>query len=82
METENPIKETTAISLRKYFYEYVVIVLAAAVVSLFLMVNNLNTFIRTDMARQNTENVKIIERNTDALNTLTITQRQIQINGK
>lgn len=68
MET-NPIKETTAISLRKYFYEYVVIVLAGAVVSLSLMYNSLNKFIRDDMMKQQLEQTKVIERNTDAFNT-------------
>lgn len=65
-------KEDTAISLRKYFYEYVVIALCAAVVSLSLMYNNLNNFIRDTMSKQEIEQTKVIERNTDAFNTFII----------
>ena len=72
----NPVaNETTAISLRKYFYEYVVIVLASAVVALSLMYNNLNTFIRDTLNKQLVDQGKIIERNTDAFN-MYITHQQ------
>lgn len=76
---DNPeVKETTAIYLRKYLTEAVIIVLASAVVSLSLMYNSLNTFIRETMTKQLIEQARVIERNTDAFNTFIIHSNQNQ----
>lgn len=64
--------------LRKYFYEMVLIALASAVVSLALMYNNLNGFIRDTLSKQQIEQTRVIERNTDAFNVFIIHSQQIQ----
>jgi len=66
----------TAPTLRKYFYECVVIVLSFAVVYLFIQYNDLNKFIRTEMTVQINRQTGAIERNTDALNVFIVTTRK------
>lgn len=73
---DDVIKEETAVSVQKYLYGYVVIGLCVAVVYLLIMYKDLNNFIRDTYTKQNAENVRVIERNTDALNTFIITLRQ------
>lgn len=75
METVDTIVQT-APTLRKYFYECVVIVLTFAVVYLYIQQSELNKYIRTEMAVQIGRQTGAIERNTDALNIFTITTRK------
>jgi hypothetical protein len=73
VENINPIPEVSeakASSLRKYFYEYVVIALVIAVVTLFGMYYNLNNFVVHSMNDVINHNTNVIEKNNDIINSL------------
>jgi len=55
-------------AVRKYFTEFVVLMLIAAVVKLFVMYTDMNNFIRDELYDNTVKMQTIIERNTDALN--------------
>lgn len=61
--------------LRKYIYEYALCALAGAVITLFLMFNDLNKFVRTDLLEQNLQMQRTIEKNTSVLYQLENQQR-------
>lgn len=73
MENINPIPEVSeakASSLRKYFYEYVVIALVIAVCTLFGMYYNLNNFVLHTMNDTVNHNSNVIEKNSDIINSI------------
>lgn len=73
MDTLNPIPEVSeakASSLRKYFYEYVVIALVIAVVTLFGMYYNINNFVVHTMNDVINRNTNVIEKNNDIINSI------------
>jgi len=53
--------------IRQYPLEYAVIALAGAVIFLFLSLNDLHKYIRTEMRQQNETLIRTIEKNTEAL---------------
>lgn len=59
---------TNASILRKYIYEFAIIGLSVAIVTIFWQMNSLNTFIREKLMQDNNDNRKAIEQNTNALN--------------
>lgn len=61
------LDEKKASGLRKYFWEYVVIFLAAAVVFLFYALADLNNYIRSDLMKMNIKSEFSIENNTRVL---------------
>lgn len=61
--------EKEAVSLKKYFVEYTVLVLLIAVVTLFGLYYNLNNFIQDTLIKDKMRMEQVIERNTDALTT-------------
>lgn len=66
-------------SLRKYLYEYVLLALVACVVYLFLNVNSLNAYIRDISSKRETEMIRTIDANTNAVNAfLNYQQRSFQ----
>jgi len=62
--------EKQASSLRRYFFEYVVLALVIAVITLFGMYYNLNRFIADTLLNNNVKMETVIERNNDLLLTL------------
>lgn len=56
----------TVSNLRKYFIEYSVLGLAASVVTLFYMFNNLNTYIRSELVRNQQIAIEAIKENTES----------------
>ncbi|HEX7904822.1 MAG TPA: hypothetical protein VF487_13180 [Chitinophagaceae bacterium] len=62
--------------IRKYIFEYVVIFLAAAVVTLFYMFMDLNKYIREDMVRLNIETKEAIIKNNQTLSELITNLKQ------
>jgi len=62
-------------TLRKYLVEYTLIALTGCVVFLFLSLNDLNKFIRTDLLNQRDNLMRTVDRNTDALNQLNRTEK-------
>ncbi len=63
--------------LRKYLTECCILALAGCVVFLFLAMNDLNKFIRTELSSQRDNMIRTLDRNTDALNRLDRTERFI-----
>lgn len=57
-------------ALRKYLYEYAVIALAGCVVYLFLQINTLNSYIRTELTNTKNEAIKTIYQNSVLLERL------------
>lgn len=66
---EIPTEKNVAV-FRKYLTECVIIALCSCVLSLFLMYNNLNSFINQTLTKQLIESNRAIDRNTDAFNRL------------
>lgn len=67
----NPLPEITeakAKGLRNFFYEYVIIALTIAVITLFGLYYNQNSFILHLMSDTISRNTTVIERNNDYLN--------------
>lgn len=62
------ITEQKASSLRRYFYEYVVIALVVAVCTLFGLYYNLNNFINKTLIDIVQHSNSVIERNNDYFN--------------
>lgn len=54
--------------VRKYLYEYVLIALVACVVYLFLNINSLNAFIRSELNQQRADMIKTVEQNSNTIN--------------
>lgn len=67
MENLMEIKQIEPSKFRRYFYEYSIFGLIAAVIYLFLQVNNLNEFIRDNLTTQRIELTKAVQENTEAL---------------
>ena len=61
------IDEKRASGLRKYFWEYVVLALTAAVIFLFYALSNLNNYIRTDLMQMKIKSEFAIDNNTRVL---------------
>lgn len=61
------ISQKTATGVRKYFYEYVVIALTIAVITLFSMYISMNKFITTELLKNSTQMVEALQRNSDIL---------------
>ena len=88
-ENKNPLINIDPSHLRKYIREYVLIALASCVVFLFFAMRDLNTFIiknlteqrmeliRTAQSTEQTQRelVKVIEKNTDAIQSLIKNQK-------
>lgn len=55
-------------ALRKYLYEYVLIALVACVVYLFLIINDLNAFIRDELNQQRIDMIRTVEANSNTIN--------------
>lgn len=73
MDNLNPLPEVSeakASSLRKYFYEYVVIALVIAVCTLFGMYYNINNFVVHTMNDAINRNSNVIEKNNDIINSI------------
>lgn len=62
--------EKEAISVRKYFVEYTVLFLLAAVITLFGLYYNLNEFVTKTLMEDKLRAERIIERNTDVISYL------------
>lgn len=77
-EQENEIIKLDPGFLRKYIYEIALIALASAVVTLFLMFNDLNKFIRDSLIQDRTRLEITVENNTKAINEFLIHQKDKQ----
>lgn len=62
--------EKDASSVRKYFVEYTVLFLLAAVITLFGLYYNLNEFVTKTLMEDKIKTERIIERNTDIISYL------------
>jgi hypothetical protein len=74
----NPLNESNASALRKYFYEFAILALTVSVVTLFYLYINLHGAFRTYISVQNVEQLKVIQQNTSTIekNTEVIKQTQ------
>jgi hypothetical protein len=64
------VSEAKASSLRKYFYEYVVIALVIAVCTLFGMYYNTNNYIVHTLTDVVSKTNSVVEKNTDVIQNL------------
>lgn len=57
-------------SLRRYLYEYTILGLVGAVTTLFYLYIDMNNYIRTEFRKQNIEQSRVIESNTETMKDL------------
>lgn len=62
--------EKQAIGLRKYIVEYVIICLTIAVIYLFQLYNNLNSFVNDTLIKQNEKMITVLEKNNAVIQNL------------
>ena len=62
----SPIPDVKTVSgFRKYMVEYIIMALAAALITLFYMFINLNTYIRTDLLQQQIRATGVMEKSNE-----------------
>lgn len=62
----NPLPDVKQVSnFRKYMTEYIILALSGALITLFMMFINLNSYIRTDLLQQQIKNTNALEQSTE-----------------
>jgi ATP-dependent protease HslVU (ClpYQ) peptidase subunit len=75
MKAKNSMELVTPTKLRQYFLEYVVIGLTGAVITLFLMFNDLNKYIRNTQDETLNKVSKSLDNSTNSINQFLSTQK-------